>query len=65
MNVLAVVGKQAHMRRTLVRMGVDPDEWLEEVTGRRRESLVLPRAPPSEPQEEPEEDDDALVEAPL
>eukprot|EP00975_Prorocentrum_lima_P025106 5271876-Prorocentrum_lima.AAC.1 len=39
MNLLAVLGKEAYMRRTLVRMGVAADEWLHEVTGRRLDGL--------------------------
>eukprot|EP00975_Prorocentrum_lima_P017018 3606026-Prorocentrum_lima.AAC.1 len=46
------------MRRTLTRLSVDTAEWLEEVTGRYRPSLVVPSVAPPEPQEEPEEDDD-------
>eukprot|EP00975_Prorocentrum_lima_P021794 4591527-Prorocentrum_lima.AAC.1 len=39
MNLPSVVGKGAHMRRTLTRMGVEADEWFDAVTGRRREGL--------------------------
>eukprot|EP00975_Prorocentrum_lima_P050008 10470971-Prorocentrum_lima.AAC.1 len=46
-------------------MGVDADEWLNEVTGRRQDSLVLLYAPPTEPAEEPDEDEVAVVPPPV
>eukprot|EP00975_Prorocentrum_lima_P067655 12916143-Prorocentrum_lima.AAC.1 len=42
MNLLRVVNKEPHMRRTLMHLHVRPDEWLDEVTGRHRPSLVIP-----------------------
>eukprot|EP00975_Prorocentrum_lima_P004362 946373-Prorocentrum_lima.AAC.1 len=60
MNLLTVVRKEAHMRRTLTRMGVEADEWFDAVTGRRREGLVLPYAP----LQQPEEEDEVAVEPP-
>eukprot|EP00975_Prorocentrum_lima_P000490 95189-Prorocentrum_lima.AAC.1 len=54
MNLLTVVRKEAHMRRTFTRMGVEADEWFDAVTGRRREGLVLPYAPLPQPEEEDE-----------
>eukprot|EP00975_Prorocentrum_lima_P019086 4017409-Prorocentrum_lima.AAC.1 len=45
------------MRRTLTHLHVHPDEWLDEVTGRHRPSMVVPSVPPAEPQEEPDGSD--------
>eukprot|EP00975_Prorocentrum_lima_P043640 9156830-Prorocentrum_lima.AAC.1 len=49
LNLLRLVGKEGHLRRTLRELAVRPDEWFNDA-GRHVEGLVRPCAPSPEPQ---------------
>eukprot|EP00975_Prorocentrum_lima_P023616 4970626-Prorocentrum_lima.AAC.1 len=60
LNLLRLVNKEAHLRRTLHELAVRADAWFDEA-GRRVEHLERPYPPPTphspEPHGEPEEDE--------
>eukprot|EP00975_Prorocentrum_lima_P025274 5305981-Prorocentrum_lima.AAC.1 len=56
LNLLQLVGKEAHLRRTLRELRVRAHEWFNEA-GRHVDSAVRPCAASPEPQGEPEEDE--------